>query len=245
MMYSHVHGGILRSQYRNVARIPASSPFEEDDEAIGHPPETLLHNQQPHRRRRFGGAVSYRQQISEESTVTVTEGRVFDLPLLRLPPLPPLSQPGPPPSRQVIETYTDFHQAFESLSEKEKKARRRALSRLSVVGKTAERVREHPVLEVLPAAGKRFLDRAQLIPAMGLLPGVEAKPVLNLQFLEDVIRNTVRLDWASFWAKNAVQPLNVVASSLDGMESLALRSDKGDFDSFESLIQCLKSSMCV
>lgn len=328
-MYSHVHGGILRSQYRNVARIPASSPFEEDDEAIGHPPETLLHNQQPHRRRRFGGAVSYRQQISEESTVTVTEGRVFDLPLLRLPPLPsplpPLSQPGPPPSRQVIETYTDFHQAFESFSEKEKKARRRALSRLSVVGKTAERVREHPVLEVLharvrsqsqpgqrtdpykiglaiegggmrgavsagaaaainllglsdgfdavygssagaliaaffvsgqlngtiiysdvlPAAGKRFLDRAQLIPAMGLLPGVEAKPVLNLQFLEDVIRNTVRLDWASFWAKNAVQPLNVVASSLDGMESLALRSDKGDFDSFESLIQCLKSSMCV
>ncbi len=131
------------------------------------------------------------------------------------------------------------------------KARRRAFTRLSVVGKTADSMQEHPVLEllharvrsgsqpgerqdgykiglaiegggmrgavsagaaaatnllglsdafdavygssagaliaaffvsrqlngtiiysdILPAAGKRFLDRTQLIPAMGLLPG--------------------------------------------------------------------------
>jgi len=150
--------------------------------------------------------------------------------------------------------------------------------------------------DILPAAGKRFLDRTQLIPAMGLLPGwvpsslppsvlapricrhskctrtlpltsrspipssllspplfiplflllrLEARPVLNLQFLEKVVRETVRLDWAEFWKNNQKQPLNIVASSLDGMESLALTSERGDWGCFEGLMQCLKSSMCV
>ena len=74
---------------------------------------------------------------------------------------------------------------------------------------------------------------------------VEAKPVLNLQFLEKVVRETVRLDWAEFWKYNEKQPLNIVASSLDGMESMALTSERGDWGCFEGLMQCLKSSMCV
>lgn len=52
--------------------------------------------------------------------------------------------------------------------------------------------------DVIPRAGKRFLDRSQLLPAMGLLPtlGKGGKPVLNLEFLlDDVVRNTVPLDW--------------------------------------------------
>lgn len=52
--------------------------------------------------------------------------------------------------------------------------------------------------DVIPRAGKRFLDRSQLLPAMGLLPtlGGNSKPVLNLEFLlDDVVRNTVPLDW--------------------------------------------------
>ncbi len=133
---------------------------------------------------------------------------------------------------------------------------------------------------------------------MGLLPtlGKGGKPVLNLEFLlDDVVRNTVPLDWCvqhrafrgvvlvhrldwsgpspsptqpdhrrthritpnqnqhhppthprdSFWRHNAVQPLNIVASGLHSMQALALRSGDGHFDSFEGLLTCLKSSMCV
>ena len=47
------------------------------------------------------------------------------------------------------------------------------------------------------------MDKSQLLPAMGLLPtlGKGGKPVLNLEFLlDDVVRNTVPLDWCVlFW----------------------------------------------
>lgn len=232
-------------------------------------------------------------------------------------------QATPPPQvREPIATYHEFHEAYEAL--KNKKARR-VLSRLSVVGKNAESMKEHPVLQmlhervragskpgqrqdaykiglaiegggmrgavsagaaaainllglsdafdsvygssagaliaaffvsrqlngtiiysdVIPRAGKRFLDRGQLLNAMGLPVG-ENRPVLNLEYLlDDVIRNTVPLDWESFWSNNQVQPLNVVASSLHSMQSVALKSQAGHFDSLDQLLLCLKSSMCV
>ncbi|GAB5033521.1 Hypothetical protein NocV09_01400550 [Nannochloropsis oceanica] len=344
---------------RRVSRTPASSPFDQDEESavaslVLQQQQHLHHSQQqPHQRRRRRFGTFERQRLSQPSelsssfpsssstppTTTISEGRLLEIPLLRLPtlqapPLPlPTSLPSSPPSpspttRQVIERYQDLHQAFDAFTDKENlknKARRRAFTRLSVVGKTAESMQEHPVLkilhdrvrsgsqpgerqdgykiglaiegggmrgavsagaaaatnllglsdafdavygssagaliaaffvsrqlngtiiysDILPAAGKRFLDRTQLIPAMGLLPGLEARPVLNLQFLEKVVRETVRLDWAEFWKNNQKQPLNIVASSLDGMESLALTSERGDWSCFEGLMQCLKSSMCV
>lgn len=49
----------------------------------------------------------------------------------------------------------------------------------------------------------------------------------------------------AFWRHNARQPLNIVASGLHSMQSLALRSDAGHFDSLDGLLTCLKSSMCV
>ncbi len=312
--------------HRNVAQSPTSSPFDPDFD--GTAADGQAHQQQqpaPRRRfRRFGRVMP--QSPLPNPPQQHENNLLVDSPLLRLPPILPLVKPPratPAPTRAPIETYNELHAAIDAFAEK--KARRKALSRLSVVGKTAERVKEHPVLEVLhervragsqpgqrndafkvglaiegggmrgavsagaaaavnllglsdafdsvygssagaliaaffvsrqlngtiiysdilPAAGKRFLDRTQLIPAMGLLPGVEAKPVINLQFLEDVVRNTVRLDWESFSKHNAVQPLNIIASNLESMHSLALRSQDGHFECLEGLLRCLKSSMCV
>ena len=100
--------------------------------------------------------------------------------------------------------------------------------------------------DILPRAGKKFLDRAQLIGAMAPLTIGERQPVINLEYLlNDVVRKSVPLDWATFWRNNQVQPLTIIASGLNSMQSTALKSEAGHFDSFDSLLTCLRASMCV
>ena len=97
---------------------------------------------------------------------------------------------------------------------------------------------------MLPASGKSFLDRSALLRALFGTPGECS--VINLDFLlHNVVRNVTPLDWPTFWANNRLQPINIIASGLSSMRSLTLTSQGGHFESLDSLLQCLRASMCV
>lgn len=101
--------------------------------------------------------------------------------------------------------------------------------------------------DVLPAAGKDFLDRGNLVSAMGIgFNSHQPRPVINLDFLlSDVIHSKVPLDWARFWENNQVQPVKVIASGLCSLRSYALSAQDGHFSCMDSFLECLRASMCV
>lgn len=71
-------------------------------------------------------------------------------------------------------------------------------------------------------------------------------PVLDLSYLlVDVMQHERPLDWAVFWERNKLQPLRVLASSIESQEPRILTSDKGSFDTVQGLEQCLRASMLL
>ena len=118
--------------------------------------------------------------------------------------------------------------------------------------------------DVLPNAGRRFLDMRQLPRALGLgllgLPRTGFRgawdlarsrwgaPCMRLDYLVDDAMQRLRpLDMARFAARDAVVPLHVVASGVDSGAAVALTSKGGHFDptSGPSLAACLKASMTL
>lgn len=68
--------------------------------------------------------------------------------------------------------------------------------------------------------------------------------VFNLDFLmSTVVQGLWPLDWRSFAANDALQPLNVVVSGLFSMDAHTLTSSKGHFASLGELSRCMRASM--
>jgi len=98
---------------------------------------------------------------------------------------------------------------------------------------------------ILPTNAKTFVDRSQLLNAMGLRLG-KSRPVINLDFLlEKVVKDMHPLDWSACWKMNRVQPIKVIASGLSSMKTRVLSSEQGHFKCLDSFLRCLRASMCV
>ena len=109
------------------------------------------------------------------------------------------------------------------------------------------------VFEYLSSGGKDFLvpARALSLIAHNQLPGRSAalssaeaiQPIMDLDYLfQSVLQGSVPFDWQAFRARDAVQPLAVVASSLTAQRSRSLTSRKRNFHDLHSLFRCLRAS---
>ncbi|KAM3571738.1 hypothetical protein VYU27_006217, partial [Nannochloropsis oceanica] len=113
--------------------------------------------------------------------------------------------------------------------------------------------------DILSQAGKDFIDQRQIMRSIGLgaldfrretygamLKRQPGKPVLNLDFLlQTVIERLMPLDWNTFWARNQLIPLKVVASALLSKQSVPLSSADGNFQTLQELAQCMRASMLL
>lgn len=109
--------------------------------------------------------------------------------------------------------------------------------------------------DILPAAGNEFIDKTQLLPAVGIspphLPGITKRPsvsktntppsqprrktravaeatVFNLDFLlDEVMAHAQPLDFPAFVHNDATQRLHVVTSSLRSLEAISFSSIGG------------------
>lgn len=109
--------------------------------------------------------------------------------------------------------------------------------------------------DALTTAGKGFIDSSRLLRTLGLglvdprlLKDVITrpkfgKPILNLDFL---LKNTVQekkpLNWTRFEEMQLKQPMNVVVSSLQKGQTVALNMKNGDFESLADLANCMHAS---
>jgi predicted acylesterase/phospholipase RssA len=109
----------------------------------------------------------------------------------------------------------------------------------------------------LTTAGKQFIDPKRLLRSMGLglldprlvkdvltrRGNDGGKPVLNLSFLlTQTLQQTKRLDWNTFVARQAIQPLKVVASALTQEQAIIMDYDNGSFQTLEELASCMHAS---
>lgn len=107
----------------------------------------------------------------------------------------------------------------------------------------------------LTTAGRQFIDTRRLLRSLGLglldprlLKDVltrpaEGKPVLNLSFLlKRTLQETKPLDWEKFKARQKVQPLTVMASSLKAEKSITMTLENGAFQTLEELGSCMHAS---
>eukprot|EP00638_Chattonella_subsalsa_P001984 CAMPEP_0117763150 /NCGR_PEP_ID=MMETSP0947-20121206/18440_1 /TAXON_ID=44440 /ORGANISM="Chattonella subsalsa, Strain CCMP2191" /LENGTH=494 /DNA_ID=CAMNT_0005584749 /DNA_START=196 /DNA_END=1680 /DNA_ORIENTATION=- len=70
------------------------------------------------------------------------------------------------------------------------------------------------------------------------------KPVLKLEYLlHDVVQKIRPLDFEKFWKNQQKQPLNIIASNVETQTSVAMTSAKGNWDSIETMTQCMRASM--
>lgn len=132
--------------------------------------------------------------------------------------------------------------------------------------------------DILPAAGKLFIDKLKLLFAAGLpsalayLFGYRNRQmsklnnkivsdsyrvdsdgttiirtdVFNLDFLLDHVMGSLQpLDWDTFSRNERVQPLNVVASSLQTLKSVTFSREKGNYNSLPTFLNCCRASMSV
>lgn len=117
--------------------------------------------------------------------------------------------------------------------------------------------------DVLPRAGRSFIDIRKVLHALGLTPtsslcaclpiGVRdilqarfGMSAINLDFLlEEVVQNSKPLDWKVFWNAQSTQPLRVVTSDLHCKCARVLGCDEGAFDSLPSLAKCMRASMLL
>ncbi|KAJ1408545.1 hypothetical protein B484DRAFT_456305, partial [Ochromonadaceae sp. CCMP2298] len=118
----------------------------------------------------------------------------------------------------------------------------------------------------LPAAGKTFLNKANLAEAAGiplarlsrilsfsklrrLYPGASQKrgltEVLDLGFLlEETMGGIQQLDWPAFCLNEQQQPLRIVASDVASMKTILL--SRGEhYTSLPALLRCIRASMLV
>jgi len=71
-------------------------------------------------------------------------------------------------------------------------------------------------------------------------------PVLNLDFLlEEVIQRQKPIDWDGFSARQAAQPLRVVASGLHSEKAVVLGAEEGHWSDLAGLAQCMRASMLL
>ena len=109
--------------------------------------------------------------------------------------------------------------------------------------------------DVLPAAGRDFIDKSQLLQALGITaPTIRAgqrssaiATVIDLNFLlDEVMREHQPLDLDTFIANDVVQPLHIVASSLATLKPVVFSSkNSGQPWTMDSLLQCIRASMNV
>ena len=70
--------------------------------------------------------------------------------------------------------------------------------------------------------------------------------VFNLDFLIEYVMAILQpLDWETFSKNEKVQPLSIVASSLQTMKSVTFSKEKGSYNSISSFLQCVRASMSV
>lgn len=103
----------------------------------------------------------------------------------------------------------------------------------------------------LTAAGKRFINKAKLLQALGV-PKIWGNKhnnlveVFNLDFLLlDVMKELKRLDWEVFTTNEKLQPLKIVTSSLISFESKILSSQSNNYNEMIDLLRCIRASMSV
>lgn len=139
--------------------------------------------------------------------------------------------------------------------------------------------------DILPAAGKLFIDKLKLLFAAGLpsalayLLGYRNRQikiknvnddnyvidsdndvssnngksvskirtdVFNLDFLLEYVMGTLQpLDWETFTLNEKVQPLHIIASSLQTLKSTTFSKEKGSYNSLSSFLKCVRASMSV
>ncbi|KAL3921121.1 MAG: hypothetical protein SGILL_002917, partial [Bacillariaceae sp.] len=107
----------------------------------------------------------------------------------------------------------------------------------------------------LTTAGDKFIDLKRLLRSLGfglvdprLLKDVltrpeNGKPLLNLNYLVDqTMQEAKPLDFETFKARQAVQPLKVVATGLTNGEPVVLSQESGHLDTLEDLCSSLRAS---
>lgn len=116
--------------------------------------------------------------------------------------------------------------------------------------------------DILTSAGRAFIDKTKLLAAVGFAnpfsanksrsprtdPPVPETNVFNLDFLlEEIMGHNQPLDWETFARNDARQPLHVVTSSLDSLETVAFSSSRKGFGytGLGALLRCIRASMNV
>jgi hypothetical protein len=70
--------------------------------------------------------------------------------------------------------------------------------------------------------------------------------ILDLDFLLVQVMGVLQpLDWNIFTKNEASQPLKIVATSLNTLQSVVMSRAKGNFDDLSSLLFCIRASMSV
>lgn len=113
--------------------------------------------------------------------------------------------------------------------------------------------------DMLPLAGKKFIDMGHFLRCVGLGPVTfkprlwrellsqrMGSPVLNLDYLLGrVVKSLKPLNYDEFARGNERQPLKIVASGLLSNASVVLDSESGNFRNLDELTRCMWASMLL
>ena len=111
--------------------------------------------------------------------------------------------------------------------------------------------------DMLTFEGTGFIDGKRMLRSLGLgladprlIKDVVrrrfGKPVFNLDYLlNKVVKVKKPLDWAKFLEMQETMPLHIVASGLKSEKSVCFSKANGNFDSIDTLIECMWASMLL